>query len=471
VEKTSGAIEVCVVGGGPAGSTISAHLARLGHSVALIEARSFPRPHVGESLAPGIAPLLERAGVLAAVERSGALRAGPAVVRWGSRNETKPIPEGRDGFQVDRGVFDQILVAEARNAGVRVIQPARVFRRQSRGLNDWRVTAVSQSGESTVRAAFVVDACGRTGLLPGRKRRLSAPTLALYAYWREIPLSSLQSYVEAGRDHWLWAAPLPGDCWNISVFASPRTVREGGDHEATYRRLLDESTLLEVGSQARQVTPVQVCCASPRVDEEAIGNDWIKVGEAAFATDPLSSQGVQTAISQGFVAASVVHALLDRGGSAELGARFYADRIRASVAHHDRHAPELYEEHHQVCPTRFWAERSAAGSPRALRKIPPAELPGHESGLSLSLSPLTEITSVPVLLGDLIGSAQAVHHPNLDHPVAFLGGTPIEPLLAGLREPASVDSVLSRWSLLTSPSRASAALSWFWSRGILESPG
>src|SRR5438093_13200260 len=64
--------EVIVIGGGPAGSTAAALLARDGHDVLLMERERFPREHVGESMLPfcyalfdglGLPPKLQRAFV------------------------------------------------------------------------------------------------------------------------------------------------------------------------------------------------------------------------------------------------------------------------------------------------------------------------------------------------------------------------------------------------------------------------
>jgi halogenation protein CepH len=44
--------DVIVIGGGPAGSTVSTLLAKRGHKVTLFERERFPRDHVGESLLP-----------------------------------------------------------------------------------------------------------------------------------------------------------------------------------------------------------------------------------------------------------------------------------------------------------------------------------------------------------------------------------------------------------------------------------
>jgi flavin-dependent dehydrogenase len=40
-------VEVCVIGGGPAGSTLARRLALLGHEVCLVEWLAFPRWHIG----------------------------------------------------------------------------------------------------------------------------------------------------------------------------------------------------------------------------------------------------------------------------------------------------------------------------------------------------------------------------------------------------------------------------------------
>ena len=55
--------DVLVIGGGPAGSTVSPMLAQKGHRVVLLEKAHHPRFHIGESLLPANLPLLDRLGV------------------------------------------------------------------------------------------------------------------------------------------------------------------------------------------------------------------------------------------------------------------------------------------------------------------------------------------------------------------------------------------------------------------------
>ena len=72
--------DVLVIGGGPAGSTVSALLSEKGWRVTLLEKDRHPRFHIGESLLPMTLPIFKRLGV---AELRAALAALAAPAKLG----------------------------------------------------------------------------------------------------------------------------------------------------------------------------------------------------------------------------------------------------------------------------------------------------------------------------------------------------------------------------------------------------
>src|SRR5947209_17715838 len=102
--------DICVIGAGPAGSVFAARMAQLGHQVHLIERQRFPRPHLGESLSPGVITLLRAADMHVAVEAAGFPRVKGVWVNWADGPRLREDPE-QGGLLVDRGEFDLCLLA------------------------------------------------------------------------------------------------------------------------------------------------------------------------------------------------------------------------------------------------------------------------------------------------------------------------------------------------------------------------
>ncbi|NMO16526.1 FAD-dependent oxidoreductase [Pyxidicoccus fallax] len=464
--------EVCVVGGGPAGAALALRLARLGHAVCLVERQAFPRPHVGESLAPGVWPLLDMLGVAEEVRRAGFLPAREARVRWEDRTgRSVRAREAEPGLLVDRGRFDALLLGAARASGVRVLQPA-AAQRPERQAGGWTVPIVLPEGRRLqLTARFLADASGRGACLGGRKEPASARTLALHGSWRGERPHGPETRVEAGPDAWYWGAHLPDGTFNAMAFVDPGLLRERGvtrrTLESFYRELLADTELLGAWTAPRLVGGVLASDATCYRDVVPIERDCIKVGEASFSIDPLSSSGVQKALQTALSGAVAVHTLLVRPDNTDAALRFYTEDQRDSVARHAAWASGYYAEQRTYRERPFWKRRAQASSALA----PPEARPLLEGDALLHrrwrLDREAALVDTPCIVGDVIELRRALSHPRLARPVAWLDGVELAPLVEGLRDGLTMPQLAGTWARQVPFRRGVAILGWLYRQGLL----
>src|SRR5439155_1823092 len=111
--------------------------------------------------------------------------------------------------------------------------------------------------------------------------------------------------------------------------------------------------LLPDGSGSRIQGVVRARDASGIHAEQSVGTDFIRVGDAGVALDPLSSQGVQSAVVSALQAAVVVNTLLTAPAGAEDAQAFYRDRQAERVEQHAAKAARFYAARAAVCDRPF----------------------------------------------------------------------------------------------------------------------
>ena len=163
-----------VVGGGPAGSTAAALLARKGYRVTLIEKARHPRFHIGESLLPANLPLLERLGVAQQVREIGMQKWGAEFICPRERRQqdyrfceawNKSMPYRVSGASIRvRPHPDPQRRAPRRRGHRGRARQCGGFRRQQSAPITVQVQA-EDGAVSTWRARFLVDASGRDTFL------------------------------------------------------------------------------------------------------------------------------------------------------------------------------------------------------------------------------------------------------------------------------------------------------------------
>ncbi len=334
--------DVFVLGGGPAGATVSTLLARRGRSVVLAEKQRHPRFHIGESLLPLNLPLLERLGVREDIERIGVLKYGAefnspqhdhTVTFYFSEAWDKAHPHS---YEVRRAEFDEILFRKAAEAGVHAFEECTVTAVEFPQGEDVLVTAREANGEECRwRARFLVDASGRDTFLASRlglKRRNSKHnSAAIYGHFvgaKRLPGRDEGNISIFWFDHgWLWFIPLRDGLTSIGAVCWPYYMNSRRTDPETF--LLDTLKLSPALAgrltEAKLAGPVTATGNYSYYSERMTGDRYLIVGDAYAFVDPVFSSGVMLAMNGAFMAAEVVDTWLrDPRLAAPMARRFEA---------------------------------------------------------------------------------------------------------------------------------------------------
>lgn len=325
--------DVVVIGGGPAGSTVSTLIADSGRRVGLFERERFPRFHIGESLIPETYWVLKRIGMLEKMQRSHFVKKYSVQFVNGSGKLSAPFyfwdnkpHECSQTWQVVRSEFDQMLLVNAREHGVEAYEGVHVLDVLFEGDRAVGVTIKDTDGvRREIRAQVVVDASGQAALLQNRfKLRVWDPILnkgAIWTYWQG-------AYRDTGRDEgatmvlqtqnrngWFWYIPQHDDTVSVGV-VSPFDYLfkgRGTNHEKTYLEEVDRCPAVKQRiSGATRATGYFVTRDYSYRSTSVAGNGWVLVGDAFGFLDPLYSSGVLLALKSGELAAEAIIAGLER---------------------------------------------------------------------------------------------------------------------------------------------------------------
>ena len=317
--------DALVVGGGPAGSSAAARLARLGHRVLVAERERFPRFHIGESLIPQTNDALRRLGVYGTMEDEGfpVKRGAILIAADGEHRNYADFSRARgiddaETWEVPRHRFDQILLDHATRCGAEVHQETRATGAEPG--EDWvSVELRAPDAVRTVRARTLVDASGRDGFLAKRLglRRFDPELrhVGLHAWYEGVVPPPPERagdlrLISLDRTGWAWLIPLDGRVTSVGVVVSRE--RHAELPTASPARCLD-LLLAEVPAlppllaSARRISDVRVDGDYSYSTRAYAGDRWLLAGDAGSFLDPVFSTGVLLALEGGLDAADAVH--------------------------------------------------------------------------------------------------------------------------------------------------------------------
>lgn len=308
--------DVVVVGGGPAGAAAAISSAMRGLRVVLCERLGPGRHRPGDTLHPGIEPILRQLGIGDELARVVGARHPGVWIEWGSPPRFQPF--GADGqgvwlgYQVCRADFDAMLIDRARACGVHVLQPCTV----TGCLGDEEHPSGVMTSDGQITARMVLDATGISRWLSRARRNHPPPRspklFARYGYVTgECPGRDEAPALVGDARGWTWTARVgPGLYnWTRVDFAGPT---DGAWRPDEFRGLTARGS-----SRGADVTW--------RLAAPAAGPGWFLIGDAAMTLDPTSSHGVQRAVMSGMMAAHLAAPVLRGDVPAAEAAAAYSD--------------------------------------------------------------------------------------------------------------------------------------------------
>jgi len=408
---------IVVLGAGPAGAATAIGLRRLGYPVTVVS--DWRRFAAVEGVSQRVLEGLRHAGLGGALSEA----AMPATrqVRWNGEHL-----QMNQEFLLDRQRFDRALRADLARAGVtliegRIREVVRAEGHQVR-LDDGQM----------LQAEFLVEARGRQAPLAADRMR-GPETISLLNVWHDAP-GAPASAVESLDDGWSWMARLAdGRCyWQITVDAQGVPTKAAlPEYCATRRR--DSALVAELfGAQAMEPAQVHARSSTAILAGECVGDDWIRVGDAAMAVDPLSGNGIFQSLSSALQAPVVINTLLRRPERAALARQFHQQRVEQLFMRFARIGRDFYSQEQTRAGLPFWARR---------RGWPDAQ-PLHLAADWQSM----QVARRPVLREGFVDEAEVVVTADQPLGVWHLQGVELAPVVRAVLAGQALDEVMSSHS-------------------------
>ncbi|KAG7442938.1 FAD/NAD-binding domain-containing protein [Guyanagaster necrorhizus] len=357
-------VQILVVGGGPAGSYCASILAREGFSVVILEAATFPRYHIGESMLPSIRPFLKFSGADDKVASHGFCPKPGAAVKFQQHKregytDFSSLSGSNNGYNAAawnvRSEFDEILLRHAEELGAKVFENHRVARLIFADNNTGKgrpIRAEFKCPDGELRSIsfdYLVDASGRAGImstkyLKNRKMNNTLRNVASWGYWtgakRYMPGSQRDNapFFEALTDGsgWAWFIPLHDGTVSVGIvtdqasgIARKALSASNGVHYSTkddylaQLRLAPTAVLQGEGSRTRIHSASDYSYAADRYS----GDHFRLIGDASAFIDPFFSSGVHLALLGALTAAASISASIRKTCSELQAAQFHDKKV------------------------------------------------------------------------------------------------------------------------------------------------
>jgi FADH2 O2-dependent halogenase len=344
-------IDVIIIGGGPAGSTLGCYLSKAGIQHLILEADIHPRPHVGESLVMSTVRTFDEIGFLGVMEDAGFVhKHGASWHEIGGREVSIKFSEFKQAgiqqqhtYHVERARFDMLMLKHAHDMGSEVIQGARVLKVLFDGEKSVGVRVKFADQELDLQARVIVDATGRDTLL-GRQLKLKKndPVFnqyAVHAWFENVDRGRKETeeyihiyFLPVDRG-WAWQIPRTKNSTSIGVVTEREVFKRfNGDKSAFFNHhVKSNQALADALKNANRTNEFMAEGDYSYSMDRLAGDHWVMIGDAARFVDPIFSSGISVAAHSAKLAAEAIKSGFESGDLSADAFRSYEEKIRSGV--------------------------------------------------------------------------------------------------------------------------------------------
>lgn len=293
--------DIAIIGGGPAGSAAAITCARRGLSVIVLERDDVFGERPGETMHPGVRPILEQLGLGSRIDRlATALHTG-IWVAWGGPPRFEAFGSDENGpwhgFHLWRPDFDAAMLSLAQDAGADVRRGVSV----SGVVEEHGTIRQINTNEGTVSARIMIDASGRARYLA---RQLDIPyqarspkLIARYGYVTgNCPARDDAPKISGDRSGWTWTAKIRNGLYQWT--------------RVDFSDMAGDNWLPEEFCGLTPLSRTKGADVTWRVARTLAGDNWFMAGDAAATLDPTSSRGVLKSMMTGMMSGHLAEAVI-----------------------------------------------------------------------------------------------------------------------------------------------------------------
>ncbi|MGM3309145.1 lysine-epsilon-oxidase maturase LodB [Anabaena sp. WFMT] len=361
-------VDVAILGGGVAGTTLALTLCLYSKlTVAVIEQTTYETIRVGENVSASLLPLLDYLQIKESFLADNHKPVYNISAVWGHsslNSRASLFSQFGEGYLLDRGQFDCMLAKQVVHKGGKLFLETKCQEGEHLEGGGWRLFLNHSSGQSfSLESRYLVDATGRQSRIAkrlGAKSLISDSLVGITAFldFGKHKPNTEEILIESIPEGWWYSAWLPNGKLSVVLITDVDIMRQQQLHkEYQWSCLLSKAYHTSNRTRGGMLDDsLVVKPAHSHILDHAVGDDWIVVGDAAAAFDPLSSMGIGHAMTSGSHAAVALIEHLNNHKDGLL--KEYQSGLERNFESYLRMRQMYYEMEKRWIEAPFWKRRT-----------------------------------------------------------------------------------------------------------------